>query len=344
MSASDAPSISLILTVKNEAETLPAFFASLDAQTLQPSEVILVDGGSSDETLDVARSWKTNLPFIIVSEPGANIARGRNIALRRASGSIVAVTDAGTRLRTDWLERLVEPFQRRERQQPDIVAGFFEADAHNVFEIALAATTLPDLDEIRPDRFLPSSRSVAFRRSLFEVGIEYPEWLDYCEDLVFDLTLKRADARFEFVPGAVVEFAPRPSARSHWDQYYRYARGDGKAGLFARRHALRYASYLLVLPLALRRRDRVALTALGIGGAWYLAKPVRRVLRRRRSMSTRDVVKALMLIPGLRVLGDVAKMSGYPVGLWWRLQRYGLRRNWSSIRDDDSDARGDLGH
>ncbi|MGA7672057.1 MAG: glycosyltransferase [Nitrolancea sp.] len=336
MSASDLPAITLILTVKDEAATLPPFFESLDAQSLQPSEVILVDGGSSDDTLDVARSWKTSLPFIIVSEPDANISRGRNIALRRATGSIVAVTDAGTRLRLDWLERLVEPFQRPVSQQPDVVAGFFEAECANTFELALAATTLPDIDEIRPEHFLPSSRSVAFRRSLFEVGIEYPEWLDYCEDLVFDLKLKRADARFEFAPGAVVEFAPRPSARSHWRQYYRYARGDGQAGLFARRHAARYGCYFLILPWALLRRDRLAALVLAAGGSWYLARPIRRLWRRRDSVASSDLVRAGAMIPVLRILGDIAKMAGYPVGLWWRLRSYGLRRNWRSIREPGS--------
>jgi len=333
MAGSEPPTISLILTVKDEAATLPAFFESLDHQTLQPKEVILVDGGSSDETLDVARAWKTNLPFIIVSEPGANISRGRNIALQRATGSIVAVTDAGTRLRPDWLAELTQPFLRRENLQPDVVAGFFEADPHNTFELALAATTLPDVDEVNPEKFLPSSRSVAFRRSLFEVGIEYPEWLDYCEDLVFDLKLKRAGARFEFAPGAIVDFAPRPSARSHWAQYYRYARGDGKAGLFPRRHAARYMSYVVVLPWAIKRRDRVAFFVLAIGGAWYIASPVRRLIRRRASMPNAEFVRALAIIPCLRILGDVAKMAGYPVGLLWRLRRYGLRRNWSSIQD-----------
>ncbi len=344
MPGSNAPTISLILTVKDEAASLPAFFESLDAQTVQPGEVILVDGGSSDETLDVARSWKTSLPFIIVSEPGANISRGRNIALRRATGSIVAVTDAGTRLRPDWLEKLVEPFQRRESQQPDVVAGFFETDAEDAFSIALAATTLPDIDEIEPDQFLPSSRSVAFRRSLFETGLKYPEWLDYCEDLVFDLKLKRAEARFEFAPGAVVDFAPRPSARTHWQQYYRYARGDGKAGLFSQRHAMRYATYLGVLPWAVRRRDGMAMIVLGAGGIWYLAKPFRRLLRRQGSMPPGGLVRSALMIPGLRVLGDLAKMVGYPVGVWWRFRRYGLNRNWSSIRDAESGTRGDLSH
>ena len=119
--------VSLILTVMNEEETLPVFFASVDAQSRKPDEVILVDGGSTDGTLDVARSWRTDLTLRHRVRTGIKHRRGRNIAMRRASGSIVAVTDAGTRLDPDWLDKLVEPFQRRGSQQPDVVAGFFEA-------------------------------------------------------------------------------------------------------------------------------------------------------------------------------------------------------------------------
>ena len=50
-----------------------------------------------------------------------------------------------------------------------------------------STTTLPDQTDIDPARFLPSSRSVAFRREVFDRTGGYPEWLDYCEDLLFDM-------------------------------------------------------------------------------------------------------------------------------------------------------------
>ncbi len=342
MTGSERPTVTLVLTVKNEKASLPDFLASLDDQTLMPDEIVIVDGGSTDGTLDVARNWKTSLPFIIVSEPGANISRGRNLAVQRATGAIVAVCDAGTRLAPNWLERITEPFSRPLMQQPDVVAGFFDADAGTTFALALGAATLPDVDEIRAERFLPSSRSVAFRRSLLDAGIRYPEWLDYCEDLVFDLKLKRAGARFEFNPGARVAFRPRPTLRAFWLQYFRYARGDGKAGLFATRHAARYVTYFGLLPWAIRRRDRTAAAVIGLGAAAYLRTPVRRLARRRRLVSAREFTVALAALPGLRVTGDVAKMAGYPVGLWWRWRRYGLSRNWITIPEKDSDSGGDF--
>jgi glycosyltransferase involved in cell wall biosynthesis len=332
--------VSLILTVKNEEFSLPGLLESIAAQTVLPDQVILVDGGSTDRTLDVARRWRKRLPLTIISAPGTNISAGRNLALSRTTQPIVAVTDAGTKLDTRWLEEITLPFLRPISLQPDVVCGFFVAQPVSRFETFLGATTLPDVDEIRSERFLPSSRSIAFRRSLIESGMQYPEWLDYCEDLIFDLRLKRATARFEFRPAALVAFRPRSTPGAYARQYYRYARGDGKAGLFARRHALRYATYLVGLPLLCARRDRYAAVAAAAGAALYLRQPVRRLLRRRDELTLPDLAFGLLALTLLRLVGDMAKMAGYPVGLIWRWRRFGLRRSWRAIPEEPSAARG----
>ena len=342
MTGTESRAVSLIVTVKNEEESLPRLLGSIAAQTMLPLEVILVDGGSRDRTLDVARHWRKRLPLTIISAPQANISAGRNLALSRATAPIVAVTDAGTTPDSRWLDEITQPFSRPIALQPDVVCGFFAAQPTNRFETFLGATTLPDISEIRSEQFLPSSRSIAFRRSLIESGIAYPEWLDYCEDLVFDLRLKRAGARFEFRPAARVGFRPRSTLRAFVKQYFFYARGDGKAGLFPRRYAMRYATYLIFLPLAFKRRDRHAVVALGIGSAFYLRYPIKRLLMRKNEFAAIDLALGLLSLPLLRLVGDLAKMVGYPIGIVWRWRRFGIRRTWRTIPEEPSMARGVL--
>ncbi|HET7035689.1 MAG TPA: glycosyltransferase [Thermomicrobiaceae bacterium] len=329
MTGSERRRVALILTVKDEADSIDALLAAIAAQHRPPDEIIVVDGGSCDSTPARLAAWQDRLPLSVLTAPGANIAAGRNLALRRARGEIVAVTDAGVRLAPDWLAELAAPFERPLAEQPDVVAGFFRAAPANRFERVLGAVTLPDEVEIDPGRFLPSSRSLALRRSLIEAGVRYPEWLDYCEDLVFDLRLRAAGARFAFRPQAVVWFRPRPTLGAYWRQYFRYARGDGKAGLFARRHALRYATYLGLLPLVLAARDRRVTAAGLVAGAVYMRRPWLRLWRRQLPLF--ELLPALALAPALRLAGDLAKMVGYPVGLAWRARRYGLRRGWREI-------------
>lgn len=310
----------------NEGAAIEDLVATIAAQTRPPDEVVIVDGGSHDDTVERLRraAGRMGLPLRVLVCPGANISTGRNVAVAAASGPIIAGTDAGVRLDPRWLEALVEPFAGAD--PPDVVSGFFVPDPRSTFEVALAATTLPALGDIRPEKFLPSSRSIAYRKSAWQAVGGYPEWLDYCEDLIFDLRLRAMGFKFSFAPGAVAAFRPRASLQAFFRQYYRYARGDGKADLWRLRHAIRYATYLVLTPALL------ALTALLnpwwalgflIGGAWMLAVPCRRLLGLWGGLPPLERLKALAWVPLIRVTGDVAKMLGYPAGWAWRLARRG---------------------
>ncbi len=331
VTGSDSPNISLVLTVLNEGENLSRLLDSITRQTRWPDEVVIVDGGSTDDSAEILERWSGDLPLRVIHALGANISAGRNIAIRHSEGDIIAVTDAGVTLDSTWLEHLTDPLIDGE-EAIDAVGGFFVPDAQTTFEHALAATTLPDVEEISPGAFLPSSRSFAFRRSWFEAGVRYPEWLDYCEDLVLDLRLKRAGARFIFAPDATVRFRPRKSALAFWRQYYLYARGDGRAGLFMTRHLARYLTYVLLAPSFVLVRSPAWRAIVVLGAIVYMRRPIRR-LRARGQWHLSEFIGLTMRTVMLRALGDVAKMAGYPVGLWWRFRTHGIRQDWTSIPD-----------
>ncbi len=312
--------VSLIATVKNEGEALRPLLDSIIDQTRLPDEVVICDGGSTDNTLAILEEYSQWLPLRIVSAPGSNISRGRNLAIGAATGDVIAATDAGVVLSPNWLEELVAPFVDESVQ---VVSGWFEPDPYTDFEVVMGATVLPTRDDVDPARFLPSSRSVAFRRSAWAAVGGYPEWLEHSEDLVFDLALREQFGSFAFAPEAVAYFRPRTSLRSYYRQYFAYARGDGKANLWPRRHAVRYATYLLGLPLILRAiwRERLVgwlLLALGVGA--YSRRPAERLWANTWGWRPPARLRAFALIPIIRLVGDVAKMAGYPVGLWWRLK------------------------
>jgi glycosyltransferase involved in cell wall biosynthesis len=313
--------VAVVVSVLNEGASIDAFLDSLLAQTRPPDEIVIADGGSRDDTVArVRRRVEAGAPIRLLERPGTNISRARNAAIEAAVAPLIAVTDCGVRLEPDWLARLVAPFERP--SPPDVVAGFFSADPRGPFETALGATTLLTLEEVRPETFLPSSRSVAFRRDAWRAVGGYPEWLDHSEDVVFDLRLKAHGFSFHFEPRALVHFRPRPNARSFYRQYFMYARGDGMADLWRKRHAARYATYLgaPIVVLAGLRWRRLWLAGL-VAFAAYNVTPYRRLRRWLPVLSPRERLIAIGWVPLIRVIGDVAKMAGYPVGVGARRGR-----------------------
>jgi len=321
--------ISLICTVYNEGPAICKLLDSVLAQTIFPEEFVICDGGSGDDTVAQIEAYTDRLPLRIILEPGANISEGRNVAIAAAKGPILALVDAGVRLEPTWLQEITRPLRHDPHVQ--VVSGFFTADPETAFEVAMGATVLPTVNEIDPATFLPSSRSLAIRKSAWEKVGGYPEWLDYCEDLVFDLDLRDAYPTFGWAPNALAHFRPRGSLSAFFKQYYRYSRGDGKADLWLKRHVIRYGVYLVAAPLLLSLGKVISplfwlLGLLGFLG--YCRTPYRRLaqvwkrpLTDGRMLTVVEKVYTIGLVPIIRVVGDVAKMIGYPAGVLWRLQR-----------------------
>ncbi len=312
--------VSVIATVLNEGESLNRLLDSLVNQSRKPDEVVICDGGSSDNTLDILNRYETILPIHVVHAPGSNISQGRNCAIRAASGPVIAATDAGVLLSPKWLEELIRPI---EESLASMVSGWFEADPYSNFEVAMGATVLPALSDVNPDTFLPSSRSTAFLKEDWEAIGGYPEWLDYGEDLVFDLSLSERNGPFFFASKAVVYFRPRSNMRIFARQYYQYARGDGKANLWPKRHAARYLTYLVLLPSLLRFiwiGKWFGWLGLFLGFGIYCRRPAQRLWPMTSDWPLTARVRAFALIPFIRLVGDIAKMVGYPAGLAWRFR------------------------
>lgn len=312
--------ISVILTVKNEGRAIERLLNSLLEQTLAPDEIVISDGGSADETIAILQSYQRWLPLRIVKATGSNISAGRNRAIAAAKGEIIAATDAGVTLSPNWLDDLTRPIREAGAV---VVSGWFEPDPYTDFEVVMGATVLPERKDVDPASFLPSSRSVAFLKEAWEAVDGYPEWLDFSEDLIFDLALRKKYGAFTFAPGAVAYYRPRSSLRAFARQYFFYARGDGKANLWPKRHFIRYVTYLLGLPALLWGiwRGKVLswpLLLAGVGA--YIRRPAQRLWAVTYGWQPPVRLRAFALIPIIRLIGDVAKMIGYPVGLVWRFR------------------------
>ena len=105
---SGGPKVSVVVPVYNGGKTVSATVEHLLAQTLAPHEIIVVNDGSTDDTLEVLRSFGDRI--VLISTPNAGPAAARNEGVRAASGPLVAFTDSDCLPDKDWLKELVRGF------------------------------------------------------------------------------------------------------------------------------------------------------------------------------------------------------------------------------------------
>ena len=101
--------LSIIIPVLNEEHHVGSLLSDVAAQTRKPDEVLVVDAGSADGTVTVARSF----PFVKLLHAGRPVARGRNAGGRSASGDVLIFLDADARLPTTFFEEFLSDFERR---------------------------------------------------------------------------------------------------------------------------------------------------------------------------------------------------------------------------------------
>jgi|CXWL01.1.fsa_nt_gi glycosyltransferase involved in cell wall biosynthesis len=226
--SAELPAFSIVTTVRNEEKNLVRFLTSIAAQRLKPAEVIVVDGGSTDDTVGLLHEFAETAPFPVnvIAEGKCNIAAGRNRGLKAATHDVVVFIDAGCALKADFFSAMVGPFTRS--GDVDLVGGIYVASPDAPFASAFIA------DWARCDfsHFLPSARAVAVRRGMAMAMGGFPEHLTHTgEDTLFDVEYRRASRRWVFNRAAIVEWNGPPNAKAQLKLSHSYSRGDGESGL-----------------------------------------------------------------------------------------------------------------
>ncbi len=312
--------ITVLLTVLNDVDDLRGTLAALDSQETAASEVLVVDGGSTDGTRELLEEWTgARAGARLLTAPGTNISAGRNVGVGAANGPWIACTDAGCRPDPGWLGAFSEA-----RPDHDFLAGVWIVDGRSAFERCVGIAGHPDPAELVEPSLLTrvshalfgrrftsqgaTGRSMAFTKRTWERAGGFPEGLYAGEDVAFSLAAHDAGARAALVPSAVVRWRPRPGWWTTARTYASYARGDIRTPP-RRAHAIRTGG--LALGIA-------AVTLLGIPGlllalvglAVYLALPLARAFR------TPEIwPRYVWLVPPVVVLKDLANLVGAGLGL-----------------------------
>ena len=128
--AGNSPWISVIIPVYNAEHTLQQMVDSLNKQTFQNFEVILVDDGSTDGSLELCRALaEQSERYTVYTQENQGAYAARNTGLSHVTGEYVTFVDADDGLDARYLERLLE-----EIQDADIFTGDFTKKEYPTIE------------------------------------------------------------------------------------------------------------------------------------------------------------------------------------------------------------------
>jgi glycosyltransferase involved in cell wall biosynthesis len=308
--------VSVIATVRNESATITAFLDSLIGQSLRPDEIVIVDGASTDGTLEILDDYAARHGVRVISQP-CNIAQGRNLGIAAATGTHIAVTDAGCRVDADWLQEIVGCFTAH--PEADVVAGNFRFETHSAFEEAVVLATFPpNRDDTEGARVYPSSRSVAFTKAAWERAGGYPEWLYAAEDTLFNIRLRQVGCQFVFCRNAIVRWRPRENWHALARQRINFARGNARVGIGSSGYLLNLRVHGLAVALLLGAAFHWALL---VGAALVLGWHVRRHLWPQAVRATEGRPRRLRYhTVAVMEFVRLVSMYGFLLGRWDRLR------------------------
>lgn len=178
------PFFSIIIPTLNEARYLPKLLQDLVDQSYKGFEVIVVDGGSRDKTVQLAKEYSKSLPSLtILNSTRAHVCTQRNLGASHAKADILIFSDADIRLPLYFIQGIK---YRWESEQADILSPFIMSDSKisQYKTIAAAINLYIDLQMNFKPKFLLESCVVISKKCFRAVG-GFNDNVDYSEGNVF---------------------------------------------------------------------------------------------------------------------------------------------------------------
>ena len=118
------PTVSVIIPVYNAQEGIKQCMDSLLNQSFTDFEIILLNDGSTDNSLEVIKKYAADNDFIrVIDKENEGVAKTRNKGIQLANGKYIVFIDNDDFVDSDYLERF---YNEIDQEQLDIVLGGYK--------------------------------------------------------------------------------------------------------------------------------------------------------------------------------------------------------------------------
>lgn len=222
------PDVSIILPVRNAERYLSQCLDSVDRQTLKSWELVAVNDGSIDQSLEILHHYaKCDSRVLLLNNPGKGLASALNYGIQHANAKMIARMDADDLMHPQRLE--IQFTYLEQKPEVDLVSSRVAhfPKAHKKirkgYEVYVDWTnTIITAEEHLMNRFVDSPfahPSVTFRKSIVEKFGGYREG-NFPEDFELWLRWMGAGVMMEKIPRVLLEWRDHPQRASRTDSRY----------------------------------------------------------------------------------------------------------------------------
>lgn len=215
----NSPQISIVIRCFNEEQHIGRLLSGIRQQTVRDVEIILVDSGSTDATLSIARRYPVKI--LSISPEEFSFGRSLNIGCQAATAEFIVIASAHTYpIYDDWLEQMLAPFA-----DPQVALVYGKqrgAQTTKYSEQQIFARWFPEQSNGRQTHPFCNNGNAAIRRAVWQ-QLPYNEELTGLEDLDWAHRAIGLGYRLAYVAEAEVAHVHNETWRQVYNRYRREA-------------------------------------------------------------------------------------------------------------------------
>lgn len=286
----DFPSVSIIIPVKNGEKNIKKCIVSLE-QSDYPRikyEIIIVDGGSTDSTVDIIKKLQKDYGNIrLIQAEGANTSLGRNIGVKEASGTIIINFSGHATSEKNFIKVLSNKLQSSDNDVagvgcrdkiPADQTSFIAKSIDCIVNTVLGGTMMHQHAKIEGEKFVDSISFTAYKKEIFrKIGYFNPV-LPSGDDAEFNLRLRKSGYKLLYTPDTTVYRYRRETIRGFLKQMFNYGRVRmqiikqyPESLRFPYVIPILFVGYLLISPVIIFINNTIILNIFLLGALIYIS-------------------------------------------------------------------------